>query len=486
MIQAKVQKMMEEWNMVTAGDRLLTAVSGGADSVCLLLVLKDLQETMGFFLEAIHVEHGIRGEESLKDQSFVEDLCLTLGIPLTIEKVNVPNCREEYGWSEEEAARKLRYDAFSKVALEKHAKVVLAHHMEDNAETVLFQMLRGSRLMGLCGMHSIRKDEQGVEYLRPLLGVHRQEIEEELARRGQGYCIDSTNCELEYSRNYLRNVILPQMLQLNHQGVLHINQMAWHMQEVEDFLQKETDKALQSIVSQEVLENKAMRYTISVEQLMGLHTVLQKEVLLRVVEMAAGGRKDITAGHIADLLALCEKQSGREVHLPYQLVGKKAFGSLVIEQRLELEISNSQEENDMPICVTQEDLARLLSEGGSVKVPLGDAKEELIIRVFPYDATTTKIPQKTYTKWLDYDRIKQGFCIRTRQTGDYFIGDAMGHRKKLQNYFVDEKIPMALRDGMWLVAQESLVLWLIDGRISENVKVTEDTQYIVELEYIGG
>ena len=108
------------------------------------------------------------------------------------------------------------------------------------------------------------------------------------------------------------------------------------------------------------------------------------------------------------------------------------------------------------------------------------------MKVFSYDSSSMEIPKKTYTKWLDYDKIKQGFCIRTRRNGDYFIGDALGHHKKLQNYFVDEKVSIEKREKMWLLAQDSCVLWLIGGRISENLKVTEDTKFVVELEYIGG
>ena len=136
MIQKNVQKMMEEWNMVSPGDRLLATVSGGADSVCLLLTLVELQSMMNFSLEAIHVEHGIRGEESLEDQHFVQELCASLGVPLTCVAVDVPGYCKESGLSEEEAARILRYEQFSRVAMQKQAKVVLAHHMEDNAETI--------------------------------------------------------------------------------------------------------------------------------------------------------------------------------------------------------------------------------------------------------------------------------------------------------------------------------------------------------------
>ena len=480
MIQAKVQKMIEEWNMVSSGDRLLAGVSGGADSVCLLLLLADLQKTLDFSLEAIHVEHGIRGEESLRDQKFVQDLCKELEIPLTCVAVDVPAYRAKMGLSEEEAARKLRYEKFAGVAMEKNAKVVLAHHMEDNGETILFQMLRGSGLTGICGMRPVRVDEQGVTYLRPLLGVHREEIEKELKKRGRNFCTDSTNRELEYSRNYLRNVVLPQLVQVNDRAVGHMNEMAQQLWNIKDFLEQETDRAWKEIVKEKSSGEGCAKLVISIEQLKQFHVALQTEVLMRAVGYVAGSRKDITAGHIDNLLTLCDKQSGKEVHLPYQVIGRKDFERLVIER------GDMGEALPKVFYVTEEDLKCSLEEHSVLEIALGKKGERVKIKSFFYDSSMGEIPKKAYTKWMDYDKIKKGFCIRTRQNGDYFIGDAFGHHKKLQNYFVDEKISVEKREQMWLLTRDSYVLWLVGGRISEDVKVTEQTQFITEIEYIGG
>ena len=158
----KVQKYMMELNMVSSEDTLLVGVSGGADSVGLLLLLHSLQEQMHFHLEAVHVEHGIRGEESVKDADFVEELCKRMQIVCHKVSVDVPAYCKAHAVGVEEGARLLRYEAFAKLAKERQAKIVLAHHMEDNAETILFQMARGSSLTGLCGMSPIRIDEDGV------------------------------------------------------------------------------------------------------------------------------------------------------------------------------------------------------------------------------------------------------------------------------------------------------------------------------------
>lgn len=486
-MKANVQKMMREWNMVSPGDNLLAAVSGGADSVCLLLVLQELRESMDFSLEAIHVEHGIRGEDSLEDQRFVQDLCARLGVPLTCEAVDVPALCQAEGLSEEEAARRLRYEVFSKVAQQKHAKVVLAHHLEDNAETVLFHMIRGSRMTGMCGMQPVRTDERGVVYLRPMLEIHRRDIEGELQGRGQEFCTDCTNSQLQYSRNYMRMEVVPRLEEMNSRAVEHINEMSWHLWEVQDFLNEEVRRA-----RAELVQSQGILSELDIPKFMALHTAIRKELLMDVAASVAGSRKDITATHVAAMLQLCEKQSGKEVHLPYGVVAKREFDKLLIcrESRVDTDASHGFVKEVAgrvsEVRVTAEDLESACESGAPYEVKLGESGESLCIKVFSYDAGKMEIPKKTYTKWMDYDKVRQGFCIRNRRQGDYFIGDAKGSRKKLQNYFVDEKIPQKQREEMWLLARENYVLWLVGGRMSEDIKVTETTNVIVELEYIGG
>ena len=124
--------------------------------------------------------------------------------------------------------------------------------------------------------------------------------------------------------------------------------------------------------------------------------------------------------------------------------------------------------------------------GQRVSIPLSEEGEALQIRIFAFSGNEEEIPKKSYTKWFDYDKIKAGFCIRNRENGDFLISDAKGHHKKLKSYFIDEKIPLSKRDTMWLLAQESYVLWLVGGRISEDAKVLEDTKTVIEIHYIGG
>ncbi len=476
----RVQKQMEEWNMAKKGDCIAAAVSGGADSVCLLLLLKELEQRMGFSLHVVHVEHGIRGKESKEDAYFVENLCKKLEIPCVTFCVDACSYAKEHKIGLEEAARMLRYAKFREYALEKHAKIALAHHMEDNAETVLFQMLRGSSLGGLSGILPVRKDDDGIVYIRPILTVHRGEIEAYLKELGQTFCIDATNLENDYSRNYLRNIVMPHLEQINKQAIGHINKTAAAVSEIRDYMEMEAQKQIAFLV-----EKKEDRWCLDIKKLRELHPALQKQVLYEFMAKAAGSKKDISSVHVESLINLGNAQSGKQMHLPYGLTAKKEYDNIFLykdEKQKDLKTQIGLNE----IKISKEMLCACAESGKQIHIPLGENGEKITLKVCQNTMEIEKIPKKTYTKWLDYDKIKQGFCIRTRQSGDYFISDVAGRRKKLKQYFIDEKIPVHKRNSMWLLAQDSQIVWIVGGRISEHVKVTEDTKTIIEIDYNGG
>ena len=477
MLVDKVQKQIKKQNMISAKDRIIVGLSGGADSVGLLLVLCELREKLDFSLEAIHVEHGIRGEESRQDASFAEQLCREYQVPCKNISVDVPFFAKEQGLGLEEAARILRYNIFEQIAKEKYAKIALAHHMEDNAETVLFQLARGSSLTGLCGIQPLRESQTGVTYIRPLLGVHREEIERFLADKNQIFCVDSTNQELEYSRNYLRNVILPEFRKINHQVVTHINETAESLSEIRGFLDEQIELYWVQVVTVEKMTGDIL---LDVPRLKQLHVVLQKELIYRAIGRISGGKKDISSVHVQQVMQLLEQQSGKETSMPNGVVAMKEHATI----RLFVSGKKASIINESPMIeISEAVLKEIYVSGASASINIGNKGQEIKISIFEKTDFEMEIPRKTYTKWFDYDKIKDGFCIRTRQSGDYLIYDVQGHRKKLKQYFIDEKIPVTKRDEIYILAQENQVLWVVGGRISEDVKVTEQTQSIVEITY---
>lgn len=470
----ELRKRMDEFHMISPGDRVLAGVSGGADSVCLLVALLELREMMSFSLEVVHVEHGIRGEESKADAQFVEELCKQHQIVCHMIVVDVPGYCAKTGLGTEEAARVLRYEAFARFGKEKDTKIALAHHMEDNAETILFQLVRGSALAGMCGMQPVRTDQEGVCYIRPLLYWHRAQIEAFLLDRGIDWCVDSTNAQLEYSRNFLRGRVIPDLENINAQAVAHINQTAGYLSEVRDYIDEEVARWWTRLVKVEDA------ISVDAKGLMELHPVMQRQIAYQAIVHAANKKKDITSKHVADVLSLCMGQSGKRIMLPYGVAAWKDFDVVCLATAVDVVQQTDEYE------VTGKLLEELLQRKEPETLTFDEGNVHIYIRVFKKDEENMEIPRKTYTKWMDYDKIKSGFCIRTRRSGDYFIADEEGHRKKLKAYFIDEKIPLAEREGMLLLAKNNEVFWIVGGRMSEKVKVSHETKYIFEITYDGG
>lgn len=474
----QVAKYIRQWNMIEPGDTVIAGVSGGADSVCLCCVLAELSVPMEFTLRVVHVEHGIRGEESFRDADFVQQFCGERGIACEVRSVDVPSYAREKRIGEEEAARFLRYDIFRKEAAKyPHSKIALAHHLEDNAETILFQMARGSGLDGMCGIRPVRNDAESVTYIRPLLGVSRCEIEQELKRRGQAYCTDATNENLEYSRNHIRHRILPELKKVNAQAVLHMNRMAEQMNEIRDYMDQQLADAYEKIVSRGKAD-----VVLHVELLRGLSHILQTRLVHNALAEAAGARQDLEAGHVEAVLGLMDKQSGRSVDLPYGLVAERSYDRIRLRQRDAKMVSKEMTE----IAISAEILEEISSSGQTKSIKVCDTGALFTMRIFPFDGKVSEIPQKMYTKWLDYDKIKFGFSIRTRKNQDYFVMDAVGHRKKLSDYFINQKIPAEERDATLLIADGSQILWIVGGRMGRGAQLDGTSRMVLELIYEGG
>ena len=300
----QVAKYIRQWHMIEPGNLVIAGVSGGADSVCLCCVLAELSGRLDFTLRVVHVEHGIRGEESVRDAKFVENFCREQGIECVTYPVHVPEYARAQRIGEEEAARLLRYEVFRKEAAKfPGSRIALAHHMEDNAETLLFQMTRGSGIDGMCGIRPVRCDEDETTYIRPLLCVSRQEIELELERRGQLYCTDRTNANLAYSRNRIRHIVLPALKEINTRAVSHLNQTAERMGELRDYIDAQLAETWPRVALEE-----SQSVVLSVTELKVLPHILQIRIVHRALALVAGAKRDIEAGHLESVLELMGRQ----------------------------------------------------------------------------------------------------------------------------------------------------------------------------------
>lgn len=461
--------------MLERGDRIVVGVSGGADSVCLLYVLNELKEKLGITLIVVHINHSIRGEDALRDQLYVEELSEKLGLIHYSFKKEVRKLAKKEGLSEEEAGRKARYDTFLEVCkLHKCNKIAIAHNKNDNAETVLFHLFRGSGIKGLSGIDAVRviqTENGGITLIRPLLCVSRQEIEDYLRLKEITYCTDQTNFSNDYSRNKIRNLILPVAAdEINRNTVQHITEAADQLKCIERYLDQLTIQRFQDLVSE-----KDHRLIISAEKLKNEDIIIQRGIVRKIFEYLTGKLKDIEAKHIEQVLDLCGKQVGKQVHLPYGMVAVREYNDISIY--LMAEASNPDDR--------QSDISISLLVPGRIFLP--DINKIIETEIIPRNENIT-IPKNSCIKWFDYDKIENAVVIRYRNEGDYIQINRSGGNKKLKDYFIDRKIPKEERDRCMLVADGSHIMWLIGygDRISEKYKVEDETKRILLMKLIDG
>lgn len=506
-MQKKIQIFMEQYHMIENGDHVLAGVSGGADSVCLLRVLCELREWMGFSLSAVHVEHGIRGEESLSDAAFVRALCDTLDVPLLSFSVDAPGRAVERHQSLEEAARDLRYDCFYEACRQLGAnRLAVAHHGDDCAETLLFHLSRGTGIRGLCGIVPVRKLEPvEATLIRPLLCLTRAEIENLLQEFGQDYRTDSTNLDENLSRNRIRSQVLPQLRQINSAAVPHMVRTAGYMEEVCAYLDAAAWEAGAHLIQYVPEAGHPQEIRIRRSGFTELPGVLQKNLLQRLLGELAGSRKDITALHVEQVQALFAAQVGKRSDLPYQMQAEAGYEEVFLRRRNltglwkpsdeENHIENTDHTENRSGCIRkryQNDAGQ--ETAGAISVQALDVSGggqqfnglEITAEILPFDGNFQQIPEKTYTKWFDYDKIKNTVQIRTRRPGDRIQVRSGGGHKKLKDYLIDSKIPQSQRDSLVLLADGKEIIWVVGMRISEAYKITQETKRILSVCVNGG
>lgn len=459
----KVDDYIKEQKMFTAEDVVIVGVSGGADSMCLLCVLDDWKEWLGFQMVVVHVNHGLRGETADAEEAYVKSVCDERNLPFEAYHFDVRKVAGKEKLSEEEAGRICRRRAFSDAASRYGGtKIALAHHKNDNAETFLFHLARGSRLKGLGGMRAV----SGM-YVRPLLCVCREEIEDYLNVKQIAFCIDESNKTDAYSRNRIRNHVLPYLTeQVNEQTVEHIHQTMEYFQRVQEYLEKQVEMLWEKVVT-EVSDGKLC---ISA-QVMNEDQILREMLLKRALGKVSGRAKDLTEIHVKALEELLEKQVGRRLDLPYQVQAFRTYEGLELCPKEEAAFAKS-------------DVLVLNLDG--VQEQMWDYKGyQIRARIFQKEEGVD-IPKKPFTKWFDYDIIKENVCIRTRMSGDRIIINKEGDSQKLKNFFINEKIPAAEREKILLLAEGSQILWIIGHRQSKGYQVSEQTKSILEITVSGG
>lgn len=479
MIQ-KVIAFMEKHNMIAEHDLVAAGVSGGADSLCLLFVLLEYQKKVPFDLVVVHVDHGIR-KEAFRDADFVRDICDRQNIPFFLKKADVRALAKEQHLSEEEAGRKVRYEAFEE-ALQWYReqmpaemganRIAVAHHQGDLAETTLFHLFRGTGIYGMSGILPVKGN-----VIRPLLACSRNQIEDFLTKRDQSWCMDYTNEEDTYTRNKIRHHILGYAdKEINERATEHVAKAATQMASLREYLECEVAKMLDRIA-----EVRKDGISINIGELQKYPELLQSQFLLTAIDSVAPGRRDISSKHLQDISELFEKAGTKRLDLPGNLQVIKEYGTLRIKMADKKPVRNKEAgKEDFRPEEKKEDVQRKqqsLEPGNSYVLNDGSLLEISLINVRDLEG----IEENKYTKYFDYDKIKSHIMLRYRQTGDYLTINDQGQKKSLKDYFINEKVPAFNRDHIPLIADGNHILWIIGYRISAYYKVTSETTKIIQM-----
>ncbi len=434
----KIENFIEEKALISYGENVVIGVSGGADSVALFLTLDSLKEKLGLKLFVVHVNHGLR-KEAFEEAEYVKSLCEEREIPFFLYEKDVASVSAELGIGTEEAGRKVRYEAFREVLSNVGGgKIAVAHNSNDRAETMLFNLVRGTGLTGLISIPC----ERG-EIIRPLLCVERREIEGFLKDIEVKFYTDSSNLTDDYTRNRIRNNIIPRLCdEVNSEAVAHMANTAGQLAQLGEFLEKFVDKAY----SETVLKSERCLVEFDKKAFLSEDPYIQKLLVKNAIDELVPGNRDITSTHIESVIGLLSKEGTKSVNLPYEIEAVSTYESLSLSTQ------------------------KVSYEGIFLM------ETEVLDNYDGFDYGKFQ-----YTKCFDYDKIKGYLELRKREQGDYICVNASGGTKKLKDYMIDEKIPQRERDFVPVVACGSDVLWVVGYRMSEAYKISKETKRVIRI-----
>ena len=442
--------------MLKGGETVLVGLSGGPDSVCLLTVLHRLKDAFNLTLHAVYVDHNLRPGETPAEIAYCIKLCDDMKVGFRVKSIDVKGYVKEHGGNKQEAARDLRYRAFHEAALESRAdRIGLAHNADDQVETVFLRLIRGTGASGLAGMPAKRGP-----VIRPLLEIERKDIEAFLGYEKIPYVVDSSNLKTDYFRNRFRLMIMPELKKMNPNLIQGMNNTVSILQEEERYLGVIVTKTLMKMISRKT----DSRIELFLTPMESMDIVILRRLLRRALDETEGLR-GISFGHIEDIIRLVkEGSSGDRIYLPKGIRVIKDYSLLVITSERPGTIASY--EMDVPGEVA------IIGAGVVIKTAIeeegedfGDGRTSVLL-----DAGTMNFPLK----------------IRSRRPGDCFFPYGFGKRKKLQDFFVDEKVPRDERDSIPLVLAGDDVIWVAGYRADDRYRVTGSTKKFLRLVIVKG
>lgn len=456
---------IQEHQLVPGGEKLVVAVSGGADSVCLLHILASLQKELKLKLHIAHLNHQLRGAESDADADYVADLARQLGIPATIEKRDVKGYQARERLSLEEAAREVRYGFLAQVAGAIGAKqVAVGHTRDDHIETILMHLIRGSGTRGLRGLQPATLWQSGADSLtiiRPLLEVSHQETEDYCRQHRLAPRLDASNLSLSPLRNRIRQQLLPLLESYNPavaEALLRTGRIAG---DDITFLDKQVARLWDEVAQQDgktIILDKA-----GFDRML---PALKRYLLRAAVERLLGSAKDIEMRHIEEMMSLATKPAGKRLSLP----GGLTFS---IEYNRYLLTSDPAALSPLPPLKGEFQL----NIPGKTLLPGWHVEAAIIKREEMSDE------EGDFTAYLDLGKSGRKLLVRPRRRGDRFQPLGLSQPKKLGEFMIDAKIPQAWRGQIPIVCSQEQILWVVGWRLDERAKVSQDTKQVLHLKF---
>jgi tRNA(Ile)-lysidine synthase len=455
---------IETHQMITPGEVVLAGVSGGPDSVALLHILHRLQKEYRFVLHAGHLNHMFRGEEAEADVRLVEDLAGAWGIPLLSERIDVPQYLKKSRLSPQEGAREVRYGFFARAARKVGAsRVALGHHADDQAETVLLNLIRGAGLAGLAGIPPVR---EGM-YIRPLMGARRAQIEEYCRLFGLPYRVDSSNLKAVYLRNRVRLELIPLLEEKYNPAVVKaLNRLAQIARDEDRYLEERAAAAYQDVLERQ----DADRVVISLKKMSRYPAVLRRR-LIRLAYRKVAGRGGLPGHHhVERILEASDGAGGRgQVDLPGGV-------SVVIRYSL-LEIIKDEGSDTLPYY------QHTLTIPGDTFLP----ETGLTVVTAVLDAAGAGDPGRYCRNeaLVDMEKLNGPLLVRRRKDGDIFSPLGMGGKMKLKKFLIDHRVPREKRNAIPIVSCGNDIVWVAGFCPGNNFKVTGSTRVCLHIKVVG-